>query len=104
MFKKVTQMAERILVRHEVNAQLAAARVEDLNFLGRERAPALPDGFVVAIGKRVLGVKLQLVDLEIRKFFREVEQRFQLRHAAARDVEHHAATREIRPVANFYAW
>ena len=99
----MTQVAEGILVRHEVNAEFAAARVEDLDFPGGERAPALPDGFVFAISERVLRVKLQLVDFEIGKFFGEVEQRFQLRHSAARDVKHHAATRKIRPVADVQA-
>ena len=103
VFEKIAQMAEGILVRHEVNAEFAAARVEDLDFLRRQRAPALPDGFVFSVGERVFGVKLQLVDFEIGQFFREVEQRFQLRHAAARDVEHHAAPREIRPVADVQA-
>ena len=96
-------MAEGILVRHEVNAEFAAARVELADFRAGQRAPALPDGFVFPVGERVLGVKLQLVDFEIGKLFGEVEQRFQLRHAAARNVEHHAATREIRPVADSQA-
>ena len=56
-----------------------------------------------AIGERVFGVKLQLVDFEIGEVFGEVEQRFQFRHAAARNVEHHAAARKIRPVADFQA-
>src|SRR5258708_23015544 len=101
MFEKIAQMAEGILIWHEINSEFAAARVEDLNCLGSQCAPALPDGFVLRVGKRVLGVKLQLVDLEIGKFFGEVEQGFQFRHAAARYVEHHAATWKIRPVANF---
>ena len=96
-------MAEGILVRHEVNAEFAAARVELADFRAGQRAPALPDGFVFAIGERVFGVELQFVDFEIGEMFGEIEQRFQLRHAAARDVEHHAAAREIRPVADFQA-
>ncbi len=96
-------MTEGILVRHQVNAQFAAARVEDLDFLCRERAPALPDGFIFLVGERVLGVKLQLVDLEIGKFFGKVEQGLQLRHTAARDVEHHAAPCKVRPVADAQA-
>ena len=96
-------MAKGILVRHEVNAQFTAALVEDLDFSGCQRAPALPDGFVFFVGERVLGVKLQLIDLEICQFLREIEQGFQLGHATARDIEHHAASREVRPVADFQA-
>ena len=99
--EKITQVAKGILVRHEVNAEFAAPCVEALNFLGRERAPAMPDAFIFFVGEGVLGIKLQLVDFEIGKLLGEIEQRLQLWHPATRDVEHDAAPREVRPVANF---
>ena len=81
----------------------AAARVELADFLAGQRAPALPDGFIFPVGERVFGVKLQLVDFEIGEMFDQFEQRFELRHAAARNVQHHAPARKIRPVADFQA-
>ena len=104
MFKKESQVAEGVLIRHEVNAKFATARIELADFLASQCAPALPDEFVVAIGERMLGVKLQLVDFEIGEMFREVEERFQLWHAPARNVQHHSTARKIRPVTDFQAW
>ena len=103
MFQEIAQVAEGILVRHQVNAEFPAARVELADFLAGQRAPALPDGFVFAIGERVFGVELQFVDFEIGEMFGEFEQRFELRHATAGNVQHHAAARKIRPVADFQA-
>jgi len=54
-----TASGRRNLVGHEVNAQLLAARVELANFLAGQRAPALPDGSVMAVGERVLGIELK---------------------------------------------
>ena len=101
MFEKTLQVAEGILVGHEVNAKLLAARVELANFLAGQRTPALPDGLVMAVGERVFGIELKFVDLEIGKVLDQFEQCFELGHPAARDVQHHTAPREIRPVADF---
>jgi len=103
VFKKISQVAKRILIRHEVNAQFAAARVQLLNILRGECSPATPNGFIFPEGEGVFGVKLQFVDFEIRKFIRQVEQRRQLRHSASRDIDHHAAAGEVRPVADLQA-
>ena len=89
-------MTEGILVRNQVNAEFAATRIKFADFFAGQCAPALPDGFVLAVGERVLGVKLQLVDFEISEMLGEIEQCFKFGHAAARNVEHHTATREIR--------
>ena len=97
------EVAEGILVGHEVNAQLPAVRVELADFIAGQRAPALPDGWVMAIGECVLGIELKFVDFEIGEVPDQFEQCFELWHATARDVQHHAASRKIRPVANFQA-
>ena len=39
IFEPITQVAERVLVRDQVNAELAAARVELQDFLAGQRAP-----------------------------------------------------------------
>ena len=103
MLQKIPQVAKGILVRHEVNAKLLAARVELANFLAGQRAPALPDGLVLAIGECVLGIELKFVDFEIGEVLDQFEQCFELGHATARNVQHHAAPRKIRPVADFQA-
>ena len=51
----------------------------------------------------MFGVKLQLVELEIGEAPGEFEQRFEPGHATPRNVEHHATTREIRPVVDYQA-
>ena len=103
IFEEIAEMAEGVLIGHKVNAQFAAAGVEDADFLAGEGAPALPDGLVIPVGEGVLGVELQFVDLEIGESFDEVEQGGQLGHAAAGDVEHNAAPGEVGPVADFDA-
>src|ERR1035438_9557983 len=56
MLQQIAHMAERILVRHKINAEITAARVERADFGGGQRAPALPGGYVFAIGERMLRV------------------------------------------------
>ena len=75
MFEPAAQMTERILVWHKIDAELAAARVELADFGGGHCTPASPDGFVAAIGKRVFGVELQFVDLEIGEIIHQLKQR-----------------------------
>src|SRR5690606_19660742 len=101
--EKFAEMAEGILIRHEIDSKFAATRIKPANLTRGERAPGLPHGLVLAVCKRVFGVELEFVDLEIRQLIDELQQRFNLWNAAARDVEHHAATRKIRPVADFHA-
>src|SRR6202142_3319005 len=60
MLQKMPEVAERILVGHEVDAQLPAVRVKLADFIAGQRAPALPDGWVLLIGERVFGIELQL--------------------------------------------
>src|ERR1043166_4785853 len=83
VFEPATQMAERILVWHEVNAQFAATRIKLANLPAGQSPPTAPHGLVIAIGERVLDVELKLVDLEIGQMFDELEKRLQLRHAPA---------------------
>src|SRR5207247_2610650 len=73
MFEKVAQVAEGILVWHEVNAELATVRVERPNLGRRQRAPVPPGALVFAVGERVLGVELELVYLEIGQMLNEFE-------------------------------
>src|ERR1035441_7044627 len=74
MFEKIPQVAEGILVWHEVNAEFAAARFELANFLPGQRAPAFPDELVMAIRERVLGVELKFVDFKIGKVLDQFKQ------------------------------
>src|SRR5882724_562384 len=74
IFKPATQMAEGILVWDEVNAEFAALGVELQNFVAGERTPIAPNGFVVAVGKSVLGVELKFVYFEVGEVARQIEQ------------------------------
>ena len=104
MFEPVTQMPERVLVRHKINAELAATGVQLEDFVAGERSPAAPDWFVVAIGEGVLGVELELIDFEIGEVINQIEQRMEVGNTATRNVKHDAAPREVGIVANGQPW
>ena len=95
------KVAERILVRHQFDESFPAIRVEPLDFLARHRRGVFPDHAMIPVGKRVLHVQFEMVDLPLRQFVDELEQRFHRRHFVAADVQHHAAHREVRPIFNF---
>ena len=50
------------------------------------------------VRERVLGVELELVDLQLRELLDEPEERGHRRDLVAADVEHDAAGGEVRPV------
>ena len=91
IFEPVTQMSERVLVRHKINAEFAAASVELQNLVTRERPPAAPDGFVISVGERVLGVKLEVIDLQLGQLIDQRQERGRGRHLVTRNIEHDAA-------------
>src|SRR5438309_395532 len=64
ILQPIAQMPERILVRDQVNAQLAAAPIEQQNLFAGQRSPIAPNRFVVAISKGVFRVELEFVDLK----------------------------------------
>ena len=88
MFEKIAQVAEGILVWHEVNAEFAAACSEDLDFLCCWSAP---NSFARRVwyfrsGERVLGAVPRCSSLILKSESFSGEGRaaaFQLRHAAA---------------------
>src|SRR5277367_6146580 len=96
-------MTERILVWNQLDSERLAMSIEPDDFFRRQRPPAAPDGFIVAVGKGVLGVKLKLVDLEIRETVRQCEQGAEVGDPAARDVEHDAAFGEVGIIPNHQA-
>ncbi len=49
-------------------SQVRGSAHRGLDFFCVNRAPAPPDRFIIFVGKRVFGVKLQLVDLESESF------------------------------------
>ena len=64
----------------------------------RDRARLAPDLLVPAVGERVLGVELQLVELQTREEVDLRRERPHRRHLRAADVEQDAAAREVGPV------
>ncbi|MPN31686.1 hypothetical protein SDC9_179160 [bioreactor metagenome] len=52
----------------------------------------------------MLGVELELVNLEAGKVFDQIQQRRQVRYPAARDVQHDATPGEIGVILNSQAW
>src|SRR5438874_13712144 len=100
IFQKMAKMPEGILIWDKINAQLGAAVGKFCNLVARDRAPIAPDRFVLRIGKGVLGVELDLVDLPVGQVLDQFEECFETWHTSARYVEHNAATRKIGMVAN----
>ncbi len=99
----LAQVPEGILVRHQFDSQAAAMRIQLPDLRRRERAPVLPHRLIPAIGERVLRIELEFVDFEIREMRGQFHEGFQPRHPSARNVQHHAALREISVVADFQA-
>ncbi len=97
------QMSKRILVWHQLDEALCAVRIQRQDFLAGHRRCILPGFGMVAIGERVLGIQLELVDLPGRQPVDQVVQRLHLRHLAAADVQHHAPGRKIRPIFHHQA-
>ena len=93
-------MAEAVLVGHQLDKPRPAVGVEGADLLGREGARVGPHLAVVTEREGVLGVQLQLVDLPRREPVDEREEGLHRRHLVARDVDHHAAHREVGPVGD----
>ena len=92
------QVAEAVLVRHQLDEAAPAVGVEGADVRRRQRAGLRPDLFVPPVGEGVLGVELELVELELGQQLDQAEELGERRHPAAGDVEHDAAQIEVRPV------
>src|SRR5258708_758908 len=95
MLEPMTQVAERILVRHQIYSKLSAAGVEPSDLRAGDRSPILPHGPVIGISEGMLRVELNLVDLKIGEMINQPKEGFQLRHPASRNVQHHSAPRKV---------
>ena len=91
---------EAVLVGHELDAVLGAERVEPPHVLRRDRRRVAPHDLVVGVRERVLGVELDVVDARDRADADEPLERVARRDAIPAHVEHVAAHREVRPVAD----
>ncbi len=91
---------EAVLVGYELDVPIATEPVEFSNFVGSERAGVRVHFLMIAVRERVLAVELNLVHLPRREAIDEIAQRVHRRYLVSRDVEHHAAYREIGVVAD----
>ncbi|OPZ07056.1 MAG: hypothetical protein BWZ08_02103 [candidate division BRC1 bacterium ADurb.BinA292] len=89
---------ERVLVGDELDEPLAAILVQVEDLLRGEGRGVGPDRAVVAIGERVFGVQLELIDLPLGERVDQVHQRPHARDHVAADVEHDAAVGQVGPV------
>jgi hypothetical protein len=93
-------VAEGVLVRHQLDAALLAEGIQPQDVLAGHRRRGGPHVGVAGVGEGVLGVQLKLVDLPASEQVHKLAQRLERRYLVAADVEHHAARREVRPVAD----
>ena len=91
-------MPERILVRHQLHAPLAAIGIQLANLFRRHRTRVAPDRLVAAVGEGVFGIELKLVHLQSGQHVHQPEKGVHRRHLVTADVQHHAARLEIRRV------
>ena len=97
------QVAEGVLVRHQLDVALAAVGVQLHHLLAGHRRPVVPHLAVVAVGESVLGVELELVDLPLGEQVDQAVQAFHGRHPVAADVEHQAAVGDVGMVGDPHA-
>ena len=98
MFQPAVHVAKGVLVGHQFDKALPAVRVQRQNFLAREGRRLGPDHRMALIGKGMLGVELELVELERGQQIDQRHRRFERRHAVTADVEHDAPVGKIGPV------
>ena len=102
--KPALHVTEGVLVRHELDEALAAVLVQLEDLLPGQRRVVPPYLGVVAVGEGVLGVELELVDLEVGEPVDEQLQALHGGYAPAADIELYPPVQEIGPVANDQAW
>src|SRR5882724_10700998 len=91
-------MAERILVRNEIDSQFTAARVEFFDFTACNWPPTVPDCAIITVGERVFGIELEFVDLKDCQSFDQMKQSFEIWNAASGNVQHDTAPGKIGKV------
>jgi len=94
-------VAEGVLVGHQFDKALAAVDIQGQDLFAGHGRGLGPRAGMGAVGKGVLGVELELVDLPARQ---PVDQFVQIVHAVdavAADVEHHPARGDVGPVGGF---
>src|SRR5258707_9625127 len=93
-------MAKGVLVGNQIDAELPAPGVQLEHFFTSESAPVLPDGFIVSIGKSVLGIELELIYFKAGEVFDQLQQCAQLWNTATGDIKHDATARKIGIIPN----
>ncbi len=95
MLQPALQVAEGVLVRRQFDSPRPAVRVQRAHLVAGQRAGLRPHLAMARVGEGVLGVELEVIDLQAGQL---VHQGVQPRHggdAGAADVEHDAAAREV---------
>jgi hypothetical protein len=100
MHQPALQVAERILIGHQLNEALSAIGVEGQDLLAGDGRRVLPDCAVVTVGEGVLGVQLDLVELPTGELVDEAEERRHGGHFVPTHIEHDAPVGEVRPVGD----
>jgi hypothetical protein len=103
MPEPVLHMAERVLVGHQLDRPFAAVAIQLLRLLRSDGGSVLPDGSMCGVGKGVLRVQLDLVELQLRPEVDQMLEGFHGRYPVTADIEHHPPSRELRPVLDMDA-
>src|SRR5438445_11595992 len=93
-------MTERILIWDEIDPKLAATSVQTQDLFGGDRSPGFPHRLVIPICKRVVGVELELIDLEIGEVLDQFQECDEIRKAATRVIEHDRSIAKVREISN----
>src|SRR6266436_4119274 len=93
-------MAKGVLVGNQIDAELPAPGLQLEDFFTSESAPVSPDGFIVSIGKSMLGIELELIYFKASEVFDQLQQCAELWNTAAGNIKHHTAARKIGIIPN----
>ncbi len=89
------EMAEGVLVGHQLDAVVGAGQIEPAHVVEGHRRRIGPDGSVIPVGERVLGVELKLVEATDRQALDQPRQGFACGDSIAADVEHEPTRGQI---------
>src|SRR5258708_40265118 len=93
-------MTKGVLIGNQIDAELPTSGVQLEDFCTSESPPVSPDGFIVSIGKSVLGIELKFIYLKTSEMFDQLQQCAELWDTATGDIKHDAAARKIGIIPN----
>ena len=100
MDQPAMHVAERVLVRHQLDVPLAAKGIERKYLVAGHRRCIGPHLRMLAVGESVLSIELELIQFPPGQHIDQLEEGLHPRHLVAANVEQEPAHRKIRPVGD----